>query len=89
MVELAVLAALCVVVYVVIDWRRVAPGRMTLLIGVSYVALRFPLDFLRAQDARYGALTPAQYVCLGLAIAVAIWVTISRRNRARGNGPGV
>ena len=52
----------------------VVPGRLAVGIALAYATLRFPLDFLRAGDPRYGPFTVAQYACLlfaGVALVVA------------------
>ena len=35
-------------------------------VALLYAPLRFALDFLRVDNARYAGLTPAQYVMVGL-----------------------
>jgi phosphatidylglycerol:prolipoprotein diacylglycerol transferase len=53
-------------------------GRLIGLFALLYAPVRFGLDFLRASDVarpdeRYGALTPAQWACMG-AFAVGLWL---------------
>lgn len=61
-----ILLFIMVIVIFSIDRKRIAPGRMVTIIGCFYMTIRFFLDFLRIDDARYAGLTPAQYGCLGL-----------------------
>jgi phosphatidylglycerol:prolipoprotein diacylglycerol transferase len=62
--------------------RRARPWGFYLAIMTLYYApLRFALDFLRIRDARYLALTPAQWLCLGL-LAVGIWMFLACMRRA-------
>lgn len=79
LVELMLLIPLCTYVYVLADWRRMPPGCLTAIIIIAYAILRFPLDFLRAEDLRYGLFTPAQYACIAFAVAALV---ISRRRAA-------
>lgn len=51
------------------DDAWVVRGRPAVWIALAYAILRFPLDFLRAADPRYGPLTVAQYACLLFAAA--------------------
>jgi phosphatidylglycerol:prolipoprotein diacylglycerol transferase len=60
--------------------RGPKPGRLMGLLAVLYSPCRFALDFLRASDLsfvdrRYGGLTPAQYVVVGL-FAVGVWLLV-------------
>jgi phosphatidylglycerol:prolipoprotein diacylglycerol transferase len=50
----------------IIRRRPLPPGHIALLMGLLYAPVRFMLDFLRAFDARYFSLTPAQYASAGL-----------------------
>jgi prolipoprotein diacylglyceryltransferase len=67
------LLALCLFVYVRFDWRHAPPGQLTAFVAIVYGVGRFPLDFLRAADARYFGLTPAQLACLTI-VATGIWL---------------
>lgn len=78
LLELLLLLPLCLYVYRLADWRHGAPGRLTITVAIAYAILRFPLDFLRAEDPRYGPLTPAQYACLGF-VAIGVWWWRRRR----------
>ncbi len=81
LVELSMLVPLCAWVYTR-DWRCVSPGRLTVVVALAYTVLRFPLDFLRAHDARYGPLTPAQYACVAVALTLTVvWLRKGRRRR--------
>ncbi|MDQ8153342.1 MAG: prolipoprotein diacylglyceryl transferase [Gemmatimonadota bacterium] len=42
------------------------PGWYPVMFVLAYVPLRFPLDFLRAADARHAGFTPAQWFLLAL-----------------------
>ena len=49
--------------------RRPRPWGFYLTVMVLYYApIRFALDFLRVRDTRYGALTPAQWLSMGLIV---------------------
>jgi len=68
------------------SWRRSRPGAILALVAASYAVLRFPLDFLRAEDVRYGPLTPAQYACIAIVITAGLWWrTIARRDFTPGD----
>jgi phosphatidylglycerol:prolipoprotein diacylglycerol transferase len=65
-------------------WRRALPaGTLAGLVGLGYAPIRFLLDFLRSDEARYAGLTPAQYLSVALA-AASIWLLLARR---RGSPP--
>lgn len=61
--------------------RKVQPGKYVGIMFLTYGALRFALDFLRATDLpgadpRYWGLTAAQYGCLAL-LGAGAWLLIS------------
>ncbi len=79
--DLLVLLALTGLLY---GLGRLKPKQGTLMgvLAVGYSACRFFLDFLRASDLpgsdrRYGGLTPAQVVVVGL-FAVGVWLLVRR-----------
>lgn len=78
LVELLLLLPVCTWVYARVDPARAQPGRLAATLAVTYAILRFPLDFLRAEDLRYGLLTPAQYACL---VFVALGLAVVWRQR--------
>jgi phosphatidylglycerol---prolipoprotein diacylglyceryl transferase len=89
LLEFLVIFALTVFVYVVWDWRKAHPGRLTGLVALVYGPTRFVLDFLRESeagkgvstpDARYFGLTPAQYLSLGI-FAAGVWLLFLRKPR--------
>jgi phosphatidylglycerol:prolipoprotein diacylglycerol transferase len=60
------IAALCVLL-----WRfRPATGTYVVTVSLIYAPARFALDFLRLEsaDVRYSGLTPAQWICIALAL---------------------
>ncbi|HUO08119.1 MAG TPA: prolipoprotein diacylglyceryl transferase family protein [Phycisphaerae bacterium] len=58
--------------------RRIS-GERFLMLGVGYAAVRFPLEFLRADNpAVVGGLTFSQFGCLGLAVAAVITMAVRR-----------
>lgn len=69
---------LFVAIVIVVSRRASRPGVLTGGVAVAYGALRFGLDFLRAEDfgpapdPRWHGLTAAQGVCLGVMIPVGI-----------------
>lgn len=69
------LAALLFALFEWVRRRTETPGRVALLIAAAYAPARFGLEFLRDGERRYGALTPAQIVCvlLFLAALIALW----------------
>jgi phosphatidylglycerol:prolipoprotein diacylglycerol transferase len=76
-----VLTVIAAVVWTVAR-RRPAQGRLMGILAVAYASARFSLDFLRASDLgfvdrRYGGLTPAQYIVVGL-FAVGVWLLLRR-----------
>jgi phosphatidylglycerol:prolipoprotein diacylglycerol transferase len=53
--------------FVVLWRRRLATGAYAVIASLVYAPARFAMDFLRTRvDARYGGLTPAQWMCLAL-----------------------
>ena len=71
LVEFVLLLVVCAIVYGTqgrAGRHRLAPGQLTALVVVAYACLRLPLDFLRAEDLRYGPLTPAQYACVAFLV---------------------
>ena len=56
-------------------------GWYLIVFGMFYTPFRFALDFLRAEDKRYGGLTPAQYATL-LLFAATIYLFFKRRSSA-------
>lgn len=58
------------------------PGALTVRIAIAYCSLRFWLDFLRAEDARYGPLTPGQYACIALLITALVFRRVRSSRRA-------
>ena len=62
------------------------PGALTVRIAIAYCSLRFWLDFLRAEDARYGLLTPGQYACIGLLLAALVLHRVRRSPRTTLDG---
>jgi prolipoprotein diacylglyceryltransferase len=49
--------------------RSGQPGKVAGAVGLTYAAIRFPLDFLRIDDARHAGLTAAQWASLLLTVA--------------------
>ncbi len=69
--------------YAVMRWvARSNPGRGTIagLLCTGYAIGRFGLDFLRAFDARYLGLTPAQWGCFAL-FGYGVWLLVSARTQ--------
>lgn len=80
---------LCVVialVFVALDRARAqqlrAPGLFFALFFALYGPGRFALDFLRVGEARYLALTPAQWLMAGATLAAMGWLARSGRQAA-------
>ncbi len=63
--------------------RRVPSGWMTATFLLWYGVQRFSTDFLRAYDRRVFGLTGAQYVCIGLFVAGAVFGAWLRRRPDR------
>ncbi|MBX3579644.1 MAG: prolipoprotein diacylglyceryl transferase [Rhizobiaceae bacterium] len=71
-----------IVIIVVFTIPRLRLPSGVLLGGVAavYAMVRFPLDYLRVADVRYGSLTAAQYACMALfLVGVALIVHGLRR----------
>lgn len=68
---------------IVIIRKRFAPrpGWYSVILALEYAPVRFGLDFLRAEDERYGGLTFAQYCC----IACFVWGLWYWLTRLRGS----
>ncbi len=74
LVEALALVCICAVGYLGFDWRRAPAGRLTSVLAIAYGSGRFALDFLRAEDLRYGGLTVAQLACVGfVVVGLALW----------------
>ncbi|MBI4280983.1 prolipoprotein diacylglyceryl transferase [Candidatus Uhrbacteria bacterium] len=58
------------------------PGAVTISVMLWYGGLRFFLDFLRAFDARYLGLTPAQYGSIAMVIG-GVWLAIQLRTLSK------
>ncbi|MDI1437572.1 prolipoprotein diacylglyceryl transferase family protein [Polyangium sorediatum] len=87
---------LLVVLVVLVSRRASRPGVVTGALALAYGALRFGLDFLRAEDGRFSdprwhGLTAAQGVCLGVMIPIGITLLLLHRpHRGRcTRGPGL
>ena len=67
-------------------WRRPRPAgtyvRATIL---TYAPVRFALDFLRAEDVRYGFLTPAQWIMAAALIGVAFYCRLHHSRTRTGS----
>jgi phosphatidylglycerol:prolipoprotein diacylglycerol transferase len=67
--ELSILEAAVWTVIGAVLWLIPRPkkaGMYLVYVALLYAPLRFALDFLRVDNARYAGLTPAQYVMVGL-----------------------
>ena len=84
LVEFA-LTPLLIALVVVVGRRTRRPGVVAGALAVTYAAMRFPLDFLRAtdlgpeSDPRYAGLTPAQWACIAM-LTLGAWM-LSRTPR--------
>jgi phosphatidylglycerol---prolipoprotein diacylglyceryl transferase len=87
LLEFLVILGLTLFVYLVWDWKKAHPGRLTGLIALVYGPTRFVLDFLRetevgkgvsTPDVRYFGLTPAQYLSIGI-FAAGVWLFFLRK----------
>jgi phosphatidylglycerol:prolipoprotein diacylglycerol transferase len=76
-IELAGLVVVAAVVFARRGWHRAPPGQLTGAVAITYGVGRFALDFLRAADARYLGLTPAQLACLAF-VAGGLWLLRTR-----------
>ena len=77
--DVFVLGTLSVVLFA-LKKRKLAQGRLMGVLALGYSICRFFLDFLRASDLsfvdrRYGGLTPAQFVVVGLGL-VGVWLLV-------------
>lgn len=75
------LTLLAAILWTVKRWRP-RQGRLMGLLAVGYSVQRFMTDFLRASDLgfvdrRYGGLTPAQYIVVGLGL-VGVWLLVRK-----------
>jgi phosphatidylglycerol:prolipoprotein diacylglycerol transferase len=56
--------------------RRAQPGAIAGAVAATYAVIRFPLDALRADDARFGGLTAVQWAAIPLlaaGLALLLW----------------
>ncbi|HVO31030.1 MAG TPA: prolipoprotein diacylglyceryl transferase [bacterium] len=66
-------------------WRKPHPrGTYIAWLLTAYMPVRFGLDFLRVDDARYAGLTPAQWLCMVIFVA---GLAVSWRIATRGRAP--
>jgi phosphatidylglycerol:prolipoprotein diacylglycerol transferase len=71
------------IVFQFVRRRPLAPGRIALLIGLTYAPVRFLLDFLRAYDVRYFYFTPAQYGSIALFLICSILIMRQQHQSAQ------
>ncbi len=85
---LELFATMAIAAFLALTWKRRLPsGFYVAAVAIAYAPVRFGLDFLRARgtpsaDARYGALTPAQWCCLAL-LGFGVVMAFQVRDRAR------
>ena len=70
--EMWLMLALLLTIWLIARQRRPPDGFVLSLVATLYAPIRFLLDFLRVGDARYGGLTPAQWLVLPL-LAIGLW----------------
>lgn len=76
-----------------LTWRRkLATGTYVVVTSLSYAPVRFAMDFLRVRDVdqadpRYGAFTPAQWMCIALLVFGLVMVARVRQLKASGRDP--
>lgn len=73
---------ICILFFWVLSKRPHEPGFYVLCFLITHGSVRFLLDFLRIEDARYLGLTPAQYACIAL-VFTAICIATRRYQQAR------
>jgi phosphatidylglycerol:prolipoprotein diacylglycerol transferase len=87
LVEFFFAVSLCSFVYLVTNWQKWPPGRLTGLVAAAYAPFRFYLDSLRADepskvistpDLRYAGLTTAQWFTIAFFL-VGLWLLFGRR----------
>lgn len=71
--ELLYLFVVIVPLFLWLDREERRPGFWVGAFVVSYAPVRFALDFLRVGDARYLALTPAQWAALVVLAGAGAW----------------
>lgn len=81
--EFLYLAAVVVPAIFLLDRRPRRPGFFLAAFVGFYMPVRFGLDFLRAADARYAGLTPAQWAALAALLALPALVARTRGAHAR------
>jgi phosphatidylglycerol:prolipoprotein diacylglycerol transferase len=92
LLELGLCLLLLLVVHLGLDWRRAPPGRLTGVVAVGYAAVRFVLDWFRADasvggsapDPRYLGLTAAQHVTLVFLVVGVVLVLRTRGGAVAG-----
>lgn len=76
-----------------LTWRKkLTTGSYVAATALCYAPVRFAMDFLRVRDVeqadpRYGALTPAQWSCVGLFVFGLVMVARVRQIKASGRDP--
>lgn len=80
--EFLYLSLVMVPVFLWLDRKERRPGFWVGAFVLLYAPVRFLLDFLRVGDARYLALTPAQWVAAGALVTGALYAAV-RRTRLR------
>ena len=70
--------------------RRPRPaGFFSVTFVVLYLPMRFALDFLRINDARYGGLTPAQWVAVAALVLLALRLVTHRSPTTSAGSPDI
>lgn len=78
---------------VALTWGKKLPtGTYVAVTALAYAPVRFAMDFIRVRDIdqadpRYGAFTPAQWMCIALFVFGLVMVAVVRRVQASGRDP--
>jgi phosphatidylglycerol:prolipoprotein diacylglycerol transferase len=72
--------------------KKLATGTYVVVTALTYAPVRFAMDFIRVRDVdqadpRYGAFTPAQWMCIALFVFGLIMIARVRQLRASGRDP--
>lgn len=71
--EFLYLSLVMIPAFLWLDRKERRPGFWVAAFVLSYAPVRFALDFLRVGDARYLALTPAQWAVVAVLVGVGAW----------------
>lgn len=80
LLEFMYLTPIVLFVHLVLNWAKLAPGRLSGVVCLLYAPFRFTLDFMRVKDATYLGLTTAHYATMAI-FAIGLYLVVFRKPR--------